>query len=102
MGGCRQDQVLSDTEWPLAVPTARCADDDGATRRARRSEGSLIRRAVRRLFRLTDHAGVTRSSRDERTRHWWTSWDISHQSPPPCLRETGVSGTSPPAMQPTW
>ena len=58
MGGCWQDQVLPDTERPPAVSTTRCADDDGATRRARRSEGSLIR---------TTHG--SRAHTDERIRH---------------------------------
>src|SRR5882724_2370630 len=39
MGGSRQDQVIPDFLFSTTIPPTRCADDDGATRRARRSEG---------------------------------------------------------------
>src|SRR5439155_208294 len=77
MGGRRQDQVLSDTEWPSALSKERCAVGGSATGRARRSEWPLIRGAVRESRPHTDEGAVIRGHR--RTFR-------ANRRPPACVR----------------
>jgi len=50
MGGCGQDPVLPDAEWPLAVSKERCADTRRFMAEARCSEWPIIQRAIGKRF----------------------------------------------------